>query len=119
MSFNRTLAKKVQEESEKALAEIAKKYGVTIKGAGGSLGSNDFTMKMKVELVGVKKTYDPYVYTALGLPENVIGKTFVSRGEKYEITEISTRSPKYPVIARNSKGKGFKFTVDSVNRLIK
>lgn len=119
MSFDKNLAKKIQEESIIALEKIAKKYGVTIKSNGGTLGDNDFSMKMKVELVNVTKQYSPWIYTALNLPEDVIGKTFVNRGVNFTITELNTRSPKFPVIAVDENGKGFKFTTDSIKTLLK
>ena len=119
MSFDKNLAKKIQEEAQIALEKVAKKYGVTIKSNGGTLGENDFSMKMKVELVNVAKKYSPWVFTSLNLPEDITGKTFINRGEKFTITELNTRSPKYPVIAENESGKGYKFTVTAVKTLMK
>ena len=117
--FDRNLAKKIQEEASLALEKVAKKYGVTIKNNGGTLGENDFIMKMKIEVVGTVKKYDPYIYRALGLPENIIGKTFVNRGSKFTITELNTRAPKFPVIAKDETGKGYKFTTTAVKTLLK
>ena len=117
--FDNTLAKKIQEEAVVALEKVAKKYGVTIKNNGGTLGENDFTMKMKVEVVGVAKKYDPYVFDMFGLPKDIIGKTFVNRGMNFTITEINTRAPKFPVIAKDGNGKGYKFTTDAIKRLLK
>lgn len=117
--FDNNLAKKIQEESVIALEKIAKKYGVTIKNNGGILGENDFTMKMKVEVVGVTKKYDPYIYDIFGLPKDIIGKTFVNRGINFTITELNSRAPKFPVIAIGNDGKSYKFTTDAIKKLLK
>ena len=119
MSFDKNLAKKIAEESQIALENIAKKYGVTIKNNGGTLGENDFTMKMKVEVVNAVKKYDPYVYQMFNLPQDIIGKTFTNRGVNFTITELNTKAPKFPVNAVDENGKGFKFTAESIRSVLK
>lgn len=47
MSFDKNLAKKIQEESVLALEKIVKKYGVKISPHGGSLDTKNFT---KIEI---------------------------------------------------------------------
>ena len=119
MAFDSKLAKQVQADAQKALEAIAKKYGVSIQSNGGSLGMNDFAMKFKVEVVGVAKKYDKYIFSILGLPEDIIGKIFVSHGKTHEITELAPNRPKYPVITKASDGKGYKFTVDDIKLILK
>lgn len=53
-----------------------------------------------------------------GLPEGALGAEFTSRGETFKFVGISTRSPKYPILARKkSDGRQYKFTEDAA-RLI-
>jgi hypothetical protein len=117
--FDRDLAKKIQADAVVALEKVAKKYGVNISYNGGTLGTNDFILKLKVEVANAVKTYDPWVYKAFNLPEDIIGKTFVNRGTKYTITELNTKAPKFPVNVVDENGKGFKFPVDAVRTLLK
>ena len=119
MAFDSKLAKQVQADAQKALETIAKKYGITIKSNGGTLGMNDFAMKFKVELVGVTKKYDKYIFSILGLPEDIIGRSFIANGKSYEIIELAPNRPKYPVIAKTADGKQYKFTVDTVKFALK
>lgn len=119
MSFDKNLAKKIQEESVLALEKIAKKYGVKISPHGGSLDTNNFIMKLKIEMLGTVKKYDTWVYQSLNLPEDIIGKKFTNKGINFTITEINVRSPKFPIIAEDITGKRYKFTVDSVKILLK
>ncbi len=120
MSFDKNLAKKIQDESVKALEKIAKKYGVTIKSNGGTLGSNDFGMKLKVELEGVSKNFDSWIFESLGLPKDIIGKKFMSNGKEFTITDLAPNRPKFPVIAMSTTdGRSYKFTIDSIKRTLK
>lgn len=119
MIFDKTLAKTIQTESIKALDAISKKYGVTIVSNGGTLGTNEFVMKLKIEKTGVAKNYPDVVFNSLGLPNDIIGKSFTIRNLVYTITELAPNRPKYPVIAKNPDGKSFKFTVDAIKNHLK
>lgn len=119
MVFDRILAKTIETETIKALDKISKKYGVTIRPNGGTLGYNDFVMKLKIEKVGIEKTYSDVVFNLLGLPKDIIGKSFTVRNSVYTITELAPNRPKYPVIARNSDGKSFKFTIEAIKNYLK
>ena len=119
MVFDRILAKTIETETIKALDAISKKYGVTILPNGGTLGTNEFVMKLKIEKTGVAKNYPDILFNSLGLPNNVIGKSFTVRNSLYTITELAPNRPKYPVIARNSDGKSFKFTIEAIKNYLK
>lgn len=117
--IDKTIAKNIQAECELALQKVAEKYGVTISGHGGTISENEFIMKLKVEQANVKKQYSETTFSILGLPTDIIGRTFVSNGLTHTITEISKRAPKYPIITQASNGKSYKFTVDSIKKSLK
>lgn len=45
-----------------------------------------------------------------GLNEGALGAQFTNRGEKFTFIGISTRSPKYPILAKTEDGRTMKFT---------
>jgi hypothetical protein len=55
----------------------------------------------------------------LGLPDDAVGRTFTSRGERYRVVGIKIRNRKYPVLAERLKdGATYKFGEAIVARLL-
>lgn len=52
--------------------------------------------------------------TGLGLPDDIVGKSFKVRRTTYTVTGFNTRNFKYPVLATTQNGKRYKLDVDFV-----
>tara|TARA_Y100000310_G_scaffold91693_4_gene89163 strand:+ start:1175 stop:2113 length:939 start_codon:yes stop_codon:yes gene_type:complete len=56
----------------------------------------------------------PATAKRLGLPEDVVGRSYRSRRTTFTVTGFKTANHKYPVLATNQNGKRFKLSVEQV-----
>lgn len=87
-----------------------------------SLVSGPSDEGFEIKIVGTKSAYNrkqaefASKCKRYGFEPEDYGKTFLSRGRAYKITEINTRRPKYPLSAtRVDSGKGYKFSCAATN----
>lgn len=110
----------IQEKIKKALAQIEKEEDVKISFGSARYNSAFYQTQMKVSTT-VKTEQVKDVYTSickrLGFTQNIIGMQFNGPSGVYEIIDIRTRSPKYPIIARVGN-KQYKYTVAQIKNLI-
>lgn len=118
-TFTKSNVKQIASEIEDAVQEIAKKYNINMKSAGGSFSGIDCTLKLKLRIMG-EVAEKKYANDAklLGLPADIIGKTFNLRASTYTIKRVDLNKIKYPVIAENQNGKSFKFGVEDIKQLM-
>lgn len=112
----------IQDKIKLAIAKIEKEENVEISFGTRNYDSSKYTTKMTVKTTAkdtktVKAVSD--VNTQLsanyGFSENIVGKSFVSNGNTYTITEFKTRNRKYPIIATSTaNGRNYKFTTNQV-----
>lgn len=104
-----------------AVAKVERDMGVTVKFGNCRYGAQD--AKFQVEIVddefdGTKRTPEQVDFEKnchkWGLSANHLGKTFISRGVRYEITGSKSRRYRYPILATNPNGKCFKFHPDCI-----
>lgn len=111
----------IQFKIKQAIANIEKEENVKITFGNISYNSAYYTSKIKVTSLDdtpeVKKVFKSEC-ASIGLPQNVIGMKFRKESDIFEITEIKLRNRKYPVIAKNTSGKFYKFSVSSVKMYI-
>lgn len=114
----------IHREIDAALLEIAKKWGLTNL-ATGNLRYNSAEMRVSItgKVVPVANAIAGSLLTSgpIGAMSNMqlfglIGKVFVSNGERFTITDIKSNRPKFPISAKNVFGKQYKFTKDVVER---
>jgi hypothetical protein len=122
MSFTRADVRDLREELEAHLATFAKEKGMAIKVGSARFLDNNITYKMEVsgqndqgEIVS-KEVEDFGRYCIrYGLKPDDLNKTFVSRGEEFQITGLKPRNHKYPILATRLKdGKQYKFPAEDV-----
>ncbi len=110
----------IQDKIKKALAQIEKEENVKISFGSARYNSAFYQTQMKVSTT-VKTEQVKDVYTSickkLGFTQNIIGMQFNGPSGVYEIIDIRTRSPKYPIIARVGN-KQYKYTVAQIKSLI-
>lgn len=112
MSFINPQARRtVQEELLLAAQAIATKHGMTAKIGSSTYDEATYTPKIAFtfpELVKEKtdmvvKRYAPL----LGLPEDVIGKSYISKGRTFTVTGLNPSKPKNSVLLERDDGKPF------------
>lgn len=108
-----------QREALKLLAPLAAECGVTLSDAGGSFDSSEGTVKFRIRVDGVdpkQKEKDAWKqYASLfGFAPEDLGRAFVSNGIAYVIEGLAPSRSKYPVVARRTDGKLFKFSASTV-----
>lgn len=107
----------MRRDIERALYEIEKKYNVSV-----SLGTISYddvgfrvTLTGKVKDAGNGKSgaqieYEMYA-NKFGIDPASFGKSFICKGEKYIITGINPKARTMPILAKDSAGRPYKFTV--------
>ncbi len=112
----------IQNKIKEAIAQIEKDENVKIDFGTLSFNPQKYSTSMTVFTTEKSDKVDSVLERtckSVGFTQNVINMSFDFKGDKYEITEIKTRSRKYPVIATEIRTKrSYKFSVDVVKRLL-
>jgi hypothetical protein len=112
----------IQNKIKEAIAEIEKSENVKIDFGSLNFNPQKYTTSMTVSTKEKSDKVDSILERtckSVGFTQNVIGMSFDFKGDKYEITEIKTRSKKFPVIATELSSKTpYKFGVESVKRAL-
>ena len=110
--FDRPNVKIIHAEINSALSIIAKKYGLSLSTGTLSFSDDKFTVRITGLSVCSKKE-DGYSTH----PTSLIGNQFMSsNGIKFKIIDYKPSRPKYPIVAENTSGTRYKFTLDAVKR---
>lgn len=112
----------MNDEIEKALHSIAKKYGVAYKAKDADYDDNKFSFPITFYTAdGIKNeaAYNKMIAETLGLPVDIIGKEFVFKRERYTVVELKPEKPKYNVWAeRISNGSKYGFPAHLVKKYL-
>lgn len=112
---------KIQEKIKAAIEQIEKEENVSI--SFGSIRYNNayYSTTMKVSTTEksekVESVYES-ICKRLGFTQNVIGMKFQGKTSLMTITDIKTKNRKYPIIAESQNGISYKYSVESIKRLI-
>jgi len=121
--ITRNDAKNLRIEATEALEAVAKKYGLLVQVGNARYSNDSYRTKFEfsVAATGVATTNGIVVSKAdvdaaleLGLPEDIVGREFKSRGTTYTVTGFNLKRWKYPVGGTGPKGGRYKFTADRV-----
>lgn len=116
------LLKVLRPEIEAALAEIGIKHGVSLRCANAKYSSLDFTFQLKGEVIdaggGKSKAEAEWEKDSriFGLESISFGDTFSSNGKQFSITGLDFNKRKYPILAKDASGGGYKFSVEAIKR---
>lgn len=120
-SITKDMLKQIREDINKALEPVGEKYGVKLTAGNASYTENNFTLKLEGAAVkedGTVAAKDAEAFKRhahlYGLSPDDLGRKFTSQGKEFTITGLNTKSGKYPIIGRDSNGKGYKFGADMV-----
>lgn len=114
--------KLLRSELDAVLPEIATKLGMSIKVGNGSYDSTSGTLKVEAAMLndsGVALTKEARHFklyaTSYGLEADDLNKTFITTHGAFQVTGLSLRSSKFPVLVREvSTGKEYKYGADLV-----
>ena len=104
------------------LEPLGKELGLKMSVVGNASFSNS-NVTFKVEVAEVNEDGEAQTraveefkaYAVLyGLQEDMFGKTFTIGSNIYKICGLKAKAHKYPVLAKRSDGKVFKFSVSSI-----
>jgi hypothetical protein len=114
--------KRIQAKLKSFISELEKEENIKIDFNSIRYNSAYYTTSMKVTTLEknekVSNVFES-VCRGLGFTQNIIGMKFQGKNGIYEIVDIKTRSPKYPIIAKSlSDGKQWKYTVAQIKKLI-
>ena len=115
--IDRAAAKRIADQSVKALEAVAEELGVSVQYKGGSFdpATGVFTPKFEFSLPDSARLAFERDAWRYDLYADDFGKKFTYGLDTYEIVGLNTRAPKFPVKARNIKtDKTYKFSANMV-----
>ena len=119
--FDTTNLKEIRETINNALLLVSDAYNVELKIGRINYEDSGFTTKLEVSLVVDGQVQTKYARDFERLAELAgckfpMGFGFESNGSKYVVSGFSSRSSKYPIIAKNlDNDQNYKFKKDFVN----
>ena len=120
--FTKPVLKNLRIDMNKAISVVADKYGIDIAGGNWSFSNDTVTMKFEGKVEGGQSAE----MLALSMYSEMEVGQKITVGDKFDfggnvgvakVMEYKTRSPKYPFIIDNGKGR-FKIGADSMKRAI-
>lgn len=119
--INEKKIKSIQDKIKLAISEIEKEENVKIEFSSIKFNIAHYVTQMTVKTLDRTDKVDSIyksMCSRLGFTQNIIGMKFDGMNGIYEIIDIQTRNRKYPVIAKSSDGKKYKYSVDHIKKLI-
>lgn len=124
-NINPEVLKKIRDEVNALLKPIGEKYAVKMELGRATYSQNNFTFKLEGSRIGedgTAATKEAEAFKILakmfGLEPDDLGKTFRSQGKEFTITGLSPKSSKFPIHAKGSDGKNYKFPAETVKLLL-
>ena len=111
----------IGERLEAVLSPLAEELGVAINLGGCSFRGCNCKYQLEVALFdpnGQAITGEVQAFSSsahlFGLESSDLGKQFIFEGQPYNICGIKSKNRKYPIIARSSNGRQYKFACRTV-----
>lgn len=127
MIFSRQSIAELSKAIEAALVEIEVIHGIRVKLQGGNFTAANATLKLEISSVD-EETGEPQdkrsedfkrCATRYGLNPEDLGRSFSSRQGRYTIVGLSTKASGYPIFAKNTARKTYKFPAGVVATALK
>ena len=125
--IDRTIARMIREAVEDALKPVTAKLGIEIVAGSGTFTSTSFRFKVEALVKaadGTVETQERLSFRAMahvyGLSVDDLDKTFVCRGEEYQIIGLRARARRNPIeVKRLRDGKVFVFSAEAAKIYLK
>jgi hypothetical protein len=122
-----TKISRIQDKIKSMIKEIEKEEEVKITFGTCRYSTSEYNTTMKVETnakdektLNTVNSANEGLSKAYGFKSNIIGKTFMSRGQKHTIVEFKTRNRKYPIISEcGGTGAKYKHTTSTIQSYLK
>jgi hypothetical protein len=122
MKIDKALLDKARTHIDKALIEVGKELGISLKTGNCRYSSDNFTFKLEGSLIGddgIAVTKEAGAFKLLahsyGLKAEHLHREFKQGGDTYKIVGLNHKARKFPIQAqRISDGATYKFPVDTV-----
>lgn len=119
--MNKTEAQALAKDLEEAVSAVLKKHGLDSKKKGGLTYTPEGSISYSVK-ASTKEATGHNVGLALrlnGLSEEQANKVFETQGKKFRLVDYNSRSYKMPWVCEEvSTGKQYKFSMDTISRLL-
>ena len=121
--FNKQNLQALREDINAALAQVEKKYGIKLHAGNASFSGNEVTYKLKGNVVGSAgraitkeaSQWDMYArFHQLGHLK--VGDRISIQGREFVIKGYNSRARKSPIQIEDSTGRGYKTTLDTIQR---
>jgi len=120
--FNKPTIVQLRSSINEALDRVAKEYGITISAGNCSFSGNEANFKLKLNTIGDNGTvitresqmWDLYKSRTNCSHLNV-GDKITIQGTPYTLTGYNTRARKAPIQFADSKGNGYKCSIEMLN----
>lgn len=123
--MTRERVKLLAEDVEAAVQEVAERWGLSVKYGGGNYAPTSAVLKFEFAVVAAdgrvlsREAMDWAVHAPrFGLPKDGVGKQFATHNGVYQIEGWKPANTKYPILAKRTDGKQFKFDVWTVKRAL-
>lgn len=120
-TMDRAAIREIDAKMREALEAVAAELGLELEVGGGSFDPGVGTFKPKVTFKLATAGLNEWARWAplLGLEVSDLGREFESRGRTFTIVGVAPRSTKYPVLAKGTDGRTYKFTEAGVRRALR
>ena len=115
--FDRATIRVMDGHILKAIEEVASRFGVVCRFAGGTFDPTQYTAKLEMRIEGtdLRIVADfKELATIYGLDPSDLGKQFLDRGRPFTIIGLKPSSRRYPIVAEAESGKQYKFPAGTV-----
>ena len=121
-SFNKPQIVQLRSEIDNALNSVAKKYGITISAGNCSFSGNEANFKLKLNTIGEggtvitrESTNWDFYKSRTNCGHLNVGDTITIQGGTYTLTGYNTRARKAPIQFKDSRGNGYKCSINMLN----
>jgi|TARA_R110001592_G_scaffold65384_1_gene200684 hypothetical protein len=121
-TFNKPQIVQLRSSIDKALDQVAKEYGITISAGNCSFSGNEANFKLKLNTIGEGGTvitresqnWDFYK-NRTNCSHLSIGDKITIQGNSYTLSGYNTRARKAPINFTDSRGNGYKCSINMLN----
>ena len=120
--FNKPTIVQLRSSINEALDQVAKEYGITISAGNCSFSGNEANFKLKLNTIGDNGTvitresqmWDLYK-SRTNCSHLSIGDKITIQGNSYTLSGYNTRARKAPINFTDSRGNGYKCSINMLN----
>ena len=125
MIITQEQVRELRQQLQVVLDEFAAANGLRAIVTGGSYTLNNVAYKLELAVVeedgeAITRGAEHFQFYAssFGLSPQYLGKTFVYEGKTMKVVGLNRRSRSYPIMVDDTDGKHYKFSAESIKKLV-